>query len=88
MKNKNNKQSSLKKIFRNESESKRKFDEGWTAFSLKVREYEREYPTEEAIKMAIVYCIDNGIHKEYLEKNSFHIFNIMLQIRADQRNRS
>ena len=70
-----------------ESESDRKSSDDWTVFSLKIREYEREYPTEKAIKLAIKYCIDKGIHKEYLEKNSFHVLNIMMQVRADQKNR-
>jgi len=70
-----------------ESESNGKSSDDWMLFSLKIREYEREYPTEEAIKLAIKYCIDKGIHKEYLEQNSFHVLNIMMQVRADQKNR-
>ena len=70
-----------------ESESNGKSNEGWAIFSLKIREYERNYSTDKAIKLAIKYCIEKGIHREYLKENAFHVLNIMLQVRADQRSR-
>jgi len=68
-----------------ESESNGKSNRDWMVFSLKIREYERKYPTDKAIKLAIKYCIDKGIHREYLKENAFHVLNIMMQVRADQR---
>ena len=67
------------------SESNGNFCKDWTIFSLKIREYERKYSTGKAIKLAIKYCIEKDIHREYLKENAFHVLNIMLQVRANQR---
>ena len=66
-----------------ETEKKHKFIRDSTIFALMVREYEEKYPLEKAIKLAIKYCMDRGIHKEYLEKNGSKITDLMLRSRAD-----
>ena len=47
-------------------------------FVDKVREYEREMPQEEAMKAAIEYCIGHDILREFLEKNSSEVYNMLI----------
>jgi len=45
----------------------------------KVREYEKEgYSLEEAIKKAVIHCRDHDILKEFLEKNSSEVLNMLM----------
>jgi len=45
----------------------------------KVREYEKEgYSLEEAIRKAVIYCRDHDILKEFLEKNSSEVINMLM----------
>ena len=43
---------------------------GYAAFVAKVREYEKKYPLEEAIKSAVEYCVKKGILIDYFKQNS------------------
>ena len=51
----------------------------YSAFVAKVREYEKEgFSREEAVKKAVIYCRNHDILKEFLEKNSSEIMNMLL----------
>ena len=50
----------------------------WITFMEKVIEYEEEYHLEEAAELAIKYCIDNNIHKDYLIYNSSKILRMLM----------
>ena len=49
----------------------------YAAFIAKVREYEKNYSLDEAIGLAIKYCIDNDILKECLEQNRYEVNNML-----------
>jgi len=49
----------------------------YTSFIAKVREYEKQYSFEEAVKSAIEYCIDNDILKEYLTDYASEVINML-----------
>ena len=66
-----------------EAKKKRKFFSDGVIFAEKVREYEQKYPLEKAFKLAIKYCIDRDIFKEYLKQNSSKMLNMALKARAD-----
>jgi predicted transposase/invertase (TIGR01784 family) len=52
---------------------------GYCAFIGKVREYEKEgHSKEDAMKKAVIYCRDHDILKEFLEKNSSEVLNMLL----------
>ena len=52
---------------------------GYSAFIGKVREYEKEgYSLEEAIRKAVIYCREHDILKEFLEKNSSEVINMLM----------
>ena len=52
---------------------------GYSAFVDKVREFEKESgDREEAIKKAVKYCREHDILKEFLEKNSSEVMNMMI----------
>ncbi|MCL1834507.1 MAG: Rpn family recombination-promoting nuclease/putative transposase [Leptospirales bacterium] len=42
----------------------------YTIFVAKVREYEKKHALEEAVKLAVKYCIKKRILKDYFEQNS------------------
>jgi len=44
-----------------------------------VREYEKNHPLEEAIELAVKYCIDNDILREYLEQQSTEVKNMLTE---------
>ncbi|MDR2897932.1 MAG: Rpn family recombination-promoting nuclease/putative transposase [Spirochaetaceae bacterium] len=49
------------------------------AFIAKVREYERlGMSHEEAVKKAILYCLEHDILKEFLEKNASEVTNMLI----------
>jgi len=51
----------------------------YCAFVEKVREYEKETGNlEGAIKKAVVYCRENDILKEFLEKNATEVINMLM----------
>jgi predicted house-cleaning noncanonical NTP pyrophosphatase (MazG superfamily) len=50
----------------------------YSIFIDKVREYEKQYILEKAIKDAIKYCIDNDIEKVFFETHSSEVFNMLL----------
>jgi len=60
-----------------ELESKCKSLANYASFIAKVREYEEQYPFEEAVKSAIKYCIDNDILKEYLTDHASEVINML-----------
>ena len=49
----------------------------YAAFIAKVREYEGKFFLDEAIRLAVKYCMDNGILVEYLEQNSSGVINML-----------
>jgi hypothetical protein len=52
---------------------------GYSAFVARVREYERELGNkEEAMKAAIRYCREHDILKEFLERHSSEVMNMLL----------
>jgi hypothetical protein len=53
--------------------------EGYSSFIAKVREYKAETgDSEKAMKLAIQYCIENDILKEFLEANTSEVMNMLL----------
>jgi len=51
---------------------------GYSAFVAKVREFEKECGDRtEALKRAVIYCRDNDILKEFLEKNGTEVMNML-----------
>ncbi|GHV07411.1 hypothetical protein FACS189485_17730 [Spirochaetia bacterium] len=51
----------------------------YSAFIAKVREYEKTAPDREtAMKMAIKYCIEHDILKEFLKQHSTEVMNMLL----------
>jgi predicted transposase/invertase (TIGR01784 family) len=52
---------------------------GYSAFIAKVREYEKESgDREEALKLAIRYCREHDILKEFLERNASEVMNMLI----------
>jgi hypothetical protein len=52
---------------------------GYSAFVARVREYEKELgDKEEAMKTAIKYCREHDILKEFLERHSSEVMNMLL----------
>ncbi|MDR1211257.1 MAG: Rpn family recombination-promoting nuclease/putative transposase [Spirochaetaceae bacterium] len=52
---------------------------GYSAFVARVREYEKELGNkEEAMKAAIKYCREHDILKEFLERHSSEVMNMLL----------
>jgi peptide subunit release factor 1 (eRF1) len=43
-----------------------------------VREYEGKYPLEEAIKLALKYCMENDILKEYLKQHLSEVIDVSM----------
>ncbi|MCL1864497.1 MAG: hypothetical protein FWF73_01650 [Spirochaetes bacterium] len=43
---------------------------GYAVFVAKVREYERKYNLEKAVKLAVEYCVKKGILTDYFKQNS------------------
>ena len=46
-------------------------------FIDKIREYEDKYPLNEAMRLAIKYCIENNILREYLIQHSVEVMNML-----------
>jgi len=49
----------------------------YASFIAKVREYLKNHPLEEAIELAVKYCIDNDILKEFLLENASEVINVL-----------
>ena len=60
-----------------ELESKSKILTGYIAFVAKVREYELKHSQEEAMRLAIKYCIKNNILRKYLIQHSSEVMNML-----------
>jgi hypothetical protein len=58
-------------------ESRSKTLADYISFIAKVREYEEKHPIEEAIKSAIIYCIDNDILKDFLQENATEVISVL-----------
>jgi len=43
----------------------------------KIREYEKEHTLDEAIELAIQYCIDNELEKEYFTQRKAEVINML-----------
>ncbi|MCL2156123.1 MAG: hypothetical protein FWH53_10700, partial [Leptospirales bacterium] len=43
----------------------------------KIREYQKNHTLEEAIRLAVKYCINNNILKEYLEQHASEVVNML-----------
>ncbi|MCL2025885.1 MAG: Rpn family recombination-promoting nuclease/putative transposase [Leptospirales bacterium] len=57
--------------------------DGYATFVAKVREYEKEYPFEEAVKLAVKYCMENGILVDYFKQNSTEVVNMFTEYNVD-----
>ena len=52
---------------------------GYSAFVGKVQEFEKEnLSREDAIKKAVIYCVEHNILKEFLEQNSSEVLNMLI----------
>jgi hypothetical protein len=51
----------------------------YSFFLEKIREYNKEKPLEESIRLAIKYCIANDILKEFLDKYGVEVINMLLE---------
>jgi hypothetical protein len=51
---------------------------GYSIFVDKVREYRKQYILEEAFTLAINYCIENDIQKNFFETHSSEVINMLL----------
>ena len=60
-----------------ELESKCKTLADYISLITKIREYEKNHPLEEAIKLAVKYCIDNDILKEFLLENALEVVGML-----------
>ena len=60
-----------------ELESKCKTLADYASLIEKVREYQKNHPLEEAIRLAVKYCIDNDILKEYLKQHASEVINML-----------
>jgi len=60
-----------------ELEQKCKTLADYIEFIDKVREYENEHPLNEAMRLAIKYCIENNILREYLIEHSVEVMNML-----------
>ena len=60
-----------------ELESRCKTLADYITFIAKVREYEEEHPLNEAMRLAIKYCIENNILREYLIEHSVEVMNML-----------
>jgi len=49
----------------------------YASLIAKVREYQKNHTLEEAIRLAVKYCIDNNILKEYLEQHASEAINML-----------
>ncbi|MCL1911459.1 MAG: hypothetical protein FWG13_04585 [Leptospirales bacterium] len=56
---------------------------GYATFIAKVRGYEKKYSREEAVKLAVRYCIENGILADYLRQNSTEVMNMLLEYNVE-----
>jgi hypothetical protein len=52
--------------------------DGYSFFVDKVREYEKEFPLEEAVKEAIKYCIEENKIRNFLEEHGTEVINMLL----------
>jgi len=57
--------------------------DGYATFVAKVREYEKEYPLEEAVRLAVKYCMENGILVDYFKQNSSEVVNMFSEYNVD-----
>jgi len=60
-----------------ELESKSEALEACATCISKVREYEEEYPLDKSIELAIEYCIDNQLEKEYFKQKRSEVMNML-----------
>jgi hypothetical protein len=60
-----------------ELESKSKTLADYISLITKIREYEKNHPLEEAIKLAVKYCVDNDILKEFLLENATEVVGML-----------
>ena len=60
-----------------ELESKCKTLADYISLIDKIREYEKNNPLEEAIKLAVKYCVDNDILKEFLLENATEVVGML-----------
>ena len=60
-----------------ELERKSKTLKSYVTFIAKVREYEKKKPLEEAIKLAVEYCIKRNILADYFKKNAQEVVKMI-----------
>ena len=60
-----------------ELESRSKTLADYINLIAKIREYEKNHPLEESIKLAVKYCVDNNILKEFLLEHSSEVVNML-----------
>ena len=67
----------VNKGFNPELESKSRALEACATCIAKVREYEEEYTKDKSIELAIQYCIDNELEKEYFNQRKSEVINML-----------
>ena len=60
-----------------ELERKCKALDAYSTCIAKVREYEKEYPLDKSIELAVQYCIDNELEKEYFKQKRSEVINML-----------
>ena len=67
----------INKGYNPELERKSKTLKGYTTFIAKVREYAKTKPLEEAIKLAVNYCLKKGILVDYFKENAQEVIKMI-----------
>jgi hypothetical protein len=52
---------------------------GYSFFISKIREFNKENPLEEAVKMAVKYCIEHNVLKSYLQMHNQEVLNMWIE---------
>jgi predicted transposase/invertase (TIGR01784 family) len=53
--------------------------DGYSFFISKIREFNKENPLEEAVIMAVKYCIDHNVLKLFLQRHSQEVLNMWIE---------
>ena len=61
-----------------ELEGKSETLNAYVTFTAKAREYEKEHMREEALRLAVAYCIENGIMTDYFRHNASEVANMFM----------
>jgi predicted transposase/invertase (TIGR01784 family) len=53
--------------------------DGYSLFIEKIREYNKEFPIDESVTLAVDYCIENDILKPFMEKHRLEVVKMLLE---------